>query len=398
MDELITVQQAIRILDGTPVTPRVERLALSKAIGQRLAEDIHSDRDYPPFDKAVMDGFAVRSADTGSPTSLRIVETIPAGTTGRRELGVGEAAAIMTGAPLPAGADAVVPVEDTSRQGDRVVLNTAARSGFAIARRGSDIEAGRIVLPRGIRLGPAQAAVAGSVGASIVSVYARPRVAVLSTGDELIEIDQAPREAQIRNSNSVMMVALLTQLGCEVQNLGIVRDDPALIREALTRGLESDALFVTGGMSMGERDYVPGLLREMGLALAITKLRIKPGKPFVFAARHNPPTTKYVFGLPGNPVSAFVCMVRLAGRILSRLAGGPADPPIYQFTLTEPLPQNGSREFYQPAIQNGSTVTPLSWKGSADIYTLARANALIIRPENAPPAVSGDSVPTLILQ
>jgi molybdopterin molybdotransferase len=397
MGELITVQEAIQILDNTPVTPRIIRLALSTAIGLRLAEDIHSDRDYPPFDKAVMDGFAVRSADVASPTSLRIVETIPAGTTSQQELKSGQAAAIMTGAPLPAGADAVVPVEETSRQRDRVQINTPARSGFAIARRGSDIEAGRLVLPRGIRLGPAQAAVAASVGASTVSVYARPRVAVLSTGDELIEIDQTPREAQIRNSNSVMMVALLEQLGCEVHNLGIVRDDPALIREALTRGLESDALFITGGMSMGERDYVPALLREMGLTLAITKLRIKPGKPFVFATQHKPAAIKYVFGLPGNPVSAYVCTLRLAARILSRLAGGPPDPPIYQLVLTEPLPANGTREFYQPAIQNGSSVTPLSWNGSADIYTLAAANALIIRPENAPPAAAGELALSLLL-
>jgi molybdopterin molybdotransferase len=397
MDELISVQQAIQILDNTPVSPRVVRLALSTAIGLRLAEDILSDRDYPPFDKAVMDGFAVRSADVASPTSLRIIETISAGTTGRRELKAGEAAAIMTGAPLPAGADAVVPVEETSRQGDRVEVKIPAQPGFAIARRGSDIEAGRIVLPRGIRLGPAQAAVAASVGASTVSVYARPRVAILSTGDELIEIDQTPKEAQIRNSNSFMMVALLNQLGCEVQNLGIVRDDPALIREAIAQGLESDALFITGGMSMGERDYVPALLREMGLNLAITKLRIKPGKPFVFATQHKPAGVKYVFGLPGNPVSAYVCTIRLAGRILSRVAGGPADPAIYQLKLTEPLPANGVREFYQPAVHDGSTVTPLSWKGSADIFTLAAANALIIRPENAPAAAAGEPTWSLIL-
>jgi molybdopterin molybdotransferase len=397
MDHLITVQRAIEILDTTPVTPRIHRIALTQAIGLRLAEDIHSDRDYPPFDKSLMDGFAVRSADIASPTSLQIIETIPAGTTGQHELKPGQAAAIMTGAPLPNGADAVVPVEDTSRQEDRVQIHTPARAGFAIARLGSDIESGRLVLPRGTRLGPAQAAVAASVGASTVSVYARPRVALLSTGDELIEIDQTPTGSQIRNSNSIMMEALLNQLGCEVLNLGITRDDPALIRKAIEKGLESDALFITGGMSMGERDYVPALLQEMGLELAITKLRIKPGKPFVFATQSKLEKLKYVFGLPGNPVSAYVCTLRLAARILSRIAGGPPDPQIQQLPLTHPLPENGSREFYQPAIQNGSAITPLSWKGSADIYTLAAANALIIRPENAPPAAARDLALSLIL-
>jgi molybdopterin molybdotransferase len=397
MDQLITVHQAIEILDNTPVTPRALRLPLSKAIGLRLAEEILSDRDYPPFDKSVMDGFAVRSIDTTSPVTLRIIETISAGTTGKQKLGPGEAAAIMTGAPLPVGADAVIPVEDTTRQGDRVTLNVPAKAGFSIAKRGSDIESSRIVLPHGIRLGPAQAAVAASVGAATVSVYARPRVALLSTGDELIEIDQPPTGSQIRNSNSFMMVALLEQLGCEVHNLGIVRDDPALIKEALTRGLQSDALFVTGGMSMGERDYVPRLLRDLGLEMRITKLRIKPGKPFVFATKTESNLRKYAFGLPGNPVSAFVCTVRLAARLLSRMAGGPPNPQVTQAPLAAPLPANGPREFYQPAIHDGSALKPLPWKGSADIYTLAAANALLIRPENAPPVSVGESVSFLPL-
>ncbi len=271
--------------------------------------------------------------------------------------------------------------------------------------------AGRIVLEKGTRLGAAQIAVAASVGAAQVQVFAPPIVAVLSTGDELVPIDQSPTGAQIRNSNSYLLVALLRQLGCEVRDLGIAQDDPQALREAIKEGILADALFITGGISMGERDYVPALLEELGFELKIRKLRIKPGKPFIFASKpafesidirptpddHGLRTTvsvrdQYVFGLPGNPLSAFVCTVRLAARLLSRMAGGPPEAALMEARLTSPLPLNGPREFYQPAFRIGSSVEPLSWNGSADIYTLARANSLIIRPEDAPPAAAGDIV------
>jgi molybdopterin molybdotransferase len=348
-----------------------------------LAEQISSDRDYPPFDKAVMDGFAVRAADVAKGgATLRVIDTIAAGAVGERAVEAGEAVAIMTGAPLPPGADAVVPVEETTRVGDRVTFRRAARAGEAIARRSSDVEAGRVVLAKGARLGPAQIAVAASVGAVEVPVFAPPSAAVLSKGDELVEIEAAPTGAQIRNSNSAMLVALLRRLGCDVRDLGIARDDPAVIRDAITKGISlADALFVTGGMSMGERDYVPRLLQELGMELRITKLRIKPGKPFVFAAQST--GTRYVFGLPGNPVSAFVCTLRLASRVLARMAGGTPDGRIGEAKLSSPLPANGPREFYQPALRIGGGVDPMAWKGSADIFTLAVANCLIIRPADA---------------
>jgi molybdopterin molybdotransferase len=396
---LLSVSEAIAILDGAVVTPRIVRLPLRDALGLRLAEQISSDRDYPPFDKAVMDGFAVRAADVAaSGATLRVVDTVAAGALGERTVQAGEAIAIMTGAPLPPGADAVVPVEETTRDGDRVTFRRAARAGEAIARRASDIEAGRVVLAKGARLGPVQVAVAANVGASEITVFAQPSVAVLSTGDELVEIDAVPSGAQIRNSNSVMLVALLRRLGCDVRDLGIARDDPAVIRDAILNGLSlADALFIAGGMSMGERDYVPRLLQELGMDLRITKLRIKPGKPFVFAVAREFDSIrdKFVFGLPGNPVSAFVCTLRLASRVLARMAGGTPDGRIGEAKLSSPLPANGPREFYQPALRIGSGVDPMTWKGSADIFTLAAANCLIIRPADARPAEAGDVVPII---
>ncbi len=428
--DLIGVADAIRILDAEPVVPRVVEVALPDAAGLRLAADVAADRDAPPFDKAVMDGYAVRSADVATAgTTLAVVDTVAAGGVGRRPVGPGEAVAIMTGAPMPPGADAVVPVETTTRRGDRVGV-AAARPGQFVARLGSDVTAGTVVLPTGTRLGPAQLAAAAAVGAARVAVYARPTVAVLCTGDELVDVGQVPAGPQIRNSNGPMMLALLARLGCDVRPLGIVADDVERTRAALADGLTADALCVTGGMSMGDRDHVPRLLVELGLTPRISKLRIKPGKPFVFAVggrglgtgdwglgeerpsssspgprpqslvpnlRSPVPIPRFAFGLPGNPVSAFVCTVRLAARVLSRMAGGPADADLVRADLSVPLPANGPREFYQPATWDGRSVTPLPWKGSADLFTLARANALLIRPESAPAAAAGDAAEVIAL-
>jgi molybdopterin molybdotransferase len=398
-ESLISVRQAIGILDAIAVNPRVRRLGLGDAQGFRLAQDVYSDRDDPPFDKSLMDGYAVRSADVASaPIELRVIETVAAGDVASHAVGPHEAMAIMTGAPIPSGADAVVQVEHTMREGNMVVLHRAVKPGQAIAYRGNDVRAGTLVLRAGDRLGPAQIAVAAGAGASEVSVYARPVVAVLSTGNELVEIDQVPRGGQIRNSNSPMMIALLRQMGCDARSAGVVRDEFDVVVNAIAANAKYDALFITGGMSMGEFDFVPKALVKLGAVIDITKLRIKPGKPFVYArlARQDGGEC-HIFGLPGNPVSAFVCTVRLASRVLSRLAGGSPDAAVVQARLTLPLAANGNREFYQPAIRTGTNVEPLTWKGSADIYTLARANALIIRAENASVAAGGEWVDLLDL-
>jgi len=438
VSSLLTVQQAIRILDQTPVAPRTRRVPVDHADGLRLAQAVVTDRDYPPFHKSQMDGFAIRQDDVRSaPIELQIVGEVAAGETAKTGLATGQAISIMTGAPLPTGADAVVPVEDTERTGESTVriLRSDTFTRY-VAHQGSDCKAGQNVLTPGVRIGPAQIAVAATVGATELEVFEKPRVAVLSTGDELVPVTSTPQGSQIRNSNSPMLVSLLRRMGCDVTDLGTVPDDKDTIRASLQTGLSFDALFVTGGMSMGEYDYVPRLLIDLGAQLKITKLRIKPGKPFVFATFPSPSPDKpaesppsnanapvaispsrpgntdapvaisppasscCIFGLPGNPVSSFVCASRLAGRVLSRMAGGPIEERWLSGRLDNGLPVNGPREFYQPAIRTVApgrdsthgefaTITPLKWTGSADLFTLARANVLLVRPENDPPLPKG---------
>lgn len=406
---LLSVQQAIRILDSVAVASRRMRVLLNRADGMRLASPILTDRDYPPFDKSQMDGYAVRRADVaGASAELQVAGEVAAGQQPERALEPGQALAIMTGAPMPTGAEGVIPVEDVEKLGDsriRIARSEGDPARF-IARRGSDCRSGQVVLPEGIRLGPAQIAVAASVGAIEVDVFSPPRVAVLATGDELVPAEAEPGPSQIRNSNSPMLVSLLKQMGCEVCDLGIVPDNPDSIREALERGLGYDALFVSGGMSMGEYDYVPRVLRELGVDLKVTKLRIKPGKPFVFGVREGEGGTRFAFGLPGNPVSGFVCTVRLASRVLARLSGGVPAERWVSGKLDSGMPANGPREFYQPARRNITagrdsshaqlaTITPLKWKGSADLFTLAQANVLLVRPENDPTLPIGTVVRVL---
>jgi molybdopterin molybdotransferase len=337
-----------------------------------------------------MDGYAVRAADV--PGTLKVIGEVPAGGRAVKAVGQGEAMAIMTGAPVPDGADTVVPIEDCQPLENGVRIDGSIDIGKNIARRGADCAASAILLKRGMKLESAQLAVAASVGARKVQAFAAPRVAVLSTGDELVEIGAQPGPSQIRNSNNIMLVALLRRLGCDVKDLGFVRDDPQIIRGAIEKTLSFDMLFITGGMSMGRYDYVPKILIELEVELKITKLRIKPGKPFVFGVK---PGKAYVFGLPGNPVSSFVCTLRLASRLIARMSGAQSVERWNEAQLESPLEANGVREFYLPAILAGCCVQPLKWKGSADIYTLARANALIVRPGNADSLSAGAIVRVL---
>jgi molybdopterin molybdotransferase len=400
LSNLISVQQSIRIIDSQPVSPRIEDQDLRSSAGRILAQNVQADRDFPPFDKSLVDGIAIRAGDLGKSGGFRVVAEVSAGMLADREINPGECMTIMTGAPIPEGADRVVPIEFVRRTGDVATVEPNAPTNDFIARRASDMARDAQVLHPGQTLGAAQIAVCASVGVHRVRVFARPRVTVLSTGNEIVPIDIRPGPAQIRDSNRAMLCALLTTLGCEVIDSDHSPDDPIRLKHALRSGLESDALFVSGGVSMGAHDYVPALLSELGVALKITKLRVKPGKPFVFGVKRHTTgeqsRTSYVFGLPGNPVSAFACTLRLARRLLDRLQGREPVERWIHARLGVDLPANGPREFYQPATyKSDGTAHIFPWKGSGDLFTLAQADSLLVRPENDPPLSAGAAVSLL---
>ena len=391
VDQLIPVSRAIEILDAVAASPKVAFRSINDpaVLGATLAEVVTADRDYPPFDRSLMDGYAVR----GLGPAFDVIGDVPAGRSFDKPIAAGQCVSIMTGAPVPADAETVVPIEWTHREGNRVTVEKPIKPGGAIGRRGADVAAGAILLRVGDVVTPAVVATAATVGRVELGVYAKPVVGVLTTGDEVVDAAAAPGPFAIRNASKPMLMALLRRLGCEPVDLGHAIDDPAAI-EAAIAGATGEAVLVTGGMSMGTYDYVPRVLKTLGYDFAITKLRIKPGKPLVFATAAEKPM---VFGLPGNPVSAYVCTAVLAARVLRRLAGGAAGPEVVAAPLAGNLPPNGPRTFYQPAVLTGGKITLLPWKGSADLFTLAQATHLVERAENEPARRAGTVVEAIVL-
>ncbi len=400
---MIDVDEAQRILNEQVRPGPTVRSPLREAAFRTLAEPVRCDVDYPPFDRALMDGFAVRSVDIRNlPATLRIAGRIAAGATAECELHNGEAVQINTGAPIPPGADAVVRVEDTvSDAPDNVVrILVAAPPGQFITRRGMYVKAGQVVLQAGERMTPVAIGAAASAGASVVTVYRRPTVAILSTGDELIDIDKPPTGAMIRNSNEYLMEALVRSARAEPVRLGIARDEPEGLRERITAGLGQDVLCITGGVSMGACDFVPRILRELGASFHIHKMAIKPGRPTIFATT---PGKKLVFALPGNPGSALVGFELLVRPALEMLEGRPGRAPwLRRAVLRGSIQQNGARRAYLPAIAKvvevgEFEVEPLRWQGSGDAFGMGRANALIVRPPQSGPVQTGGEVFLLLL-
>jgi molybdopterin molybdotransferase len=370
---LLTVAQASEIILKDVPTLRMTEVSLAAAPGHVLAEECVSDLDMPPFDKTMMDGYAVRSADAGT---LEMIEEVPAGKVPSREILPGTCSKIMTGAPLPAGADAVQQVEKTRRDGSRVTLLAPVKPGQNVARRATDMRVGETVLRPGHRLRPAEIAALAAIGKTRVRVYAKPRCAVLATGDELVAPDATPGPGQIRNSNTSQIAAQVRDLGLECDDLGIVRDDEAAIRAAIREGLKRDVLLLSGGVSAGDWDLVLPALEAEGVKIAMHQVAIKPGKPFCFAPR--------VFGLPGNPVSSFVIFEVFVRPYLGRLMGAETARPRVRARLETPVTQKIERVQYLPAVvrneEGGAVVRAVPWQGSADLFAVTKANAFLVVP------------------
>jgi len=385
---------------GTP--PRTtETVDLLHASGRVVAEPIRADRDFPPFRRATRDGYAVRSADLrGLPTTLDVIGEIKAGAMPEdlpAKLQCGQAVAIMTGAPAPSGADAIVMVEYTSRHGNRVEITKTVAAGDNIVPTGAEARRQDLLIDAGTLLDEAAIAVAASVGKSELRVYTRPRVAVLSTGDEVVNVNRQPGPNQIRNSNSYSLAAQILNAGGEPVLLPIAPDEPRRLKELVEEGLKSDLLLLTGGVSMGKYDLVEQVLVELKAEFFFLGAQIQPGRPVVFGRVKG----KYFFGLPGNPVSTMVTFEIFARPLLEALGGMEPRPLVFLHARlkTEIKTKTGLKRFL-PAVLSGeferSEVELARWQGSGDIAATARANCYIVVPTDRERIAAGEWVPVLL--
>ena len=400
--------------------PQSEDVDLLEAAGRVLAEPVSADRDIPPFPRSTRDGYALRASDVAdTPAIFKVIGEVRAGEKPEKipvAVSRGEAVSIMTGAPVPQGADAVVMVEYTSRQGEIVEVTRGVAPGENVVSRGAEARQDSLLLERGVRLNDAGIALAASVGRSRLRVFKRPRVAILTTGDEIVDLDAIPGPTQIRNSNSYSLAVQIREAGGEPVLLPVAPDEPQRLRELIEEGLQSDLLLLTGGVSMGKYDLVEQVLAELHAEFFFTGAKIQPGRPVVFgqvkcggggastssgqaAAREK--TATYFFGLPGNPVSTMVTFELFARPILEALAGMSPRKLVFVHARvkSEIRVKTGLKRFL-PAILSGefehSQVELVSWQGSGDIAATARANCYaVISPDRERIAV-GEWVPVMM--
>ena len=386
-----------------------ELLDLLEANGRALAEPITADRDFPPFRRATRDGYAVRAADLAAvPTTLEVVAEAKAGGALVPPIVSGQAVSMMTGAPVPDGADAIVMVELTSRAGNRVEVQRTINPGDNVVPVGAEGKKGDVMLAPGMRLDYAAIGVAAAVGLSRLVVYSRPRIAVLSTGDEVVDIDVPPGPNQIRNSNSYSLAIQITQAGGEPVLLPIAPDEPNRLHELLREGLEGDLLLTAGGVSMGKYDLVEEVLSELEAEFFFTGAQIQPGKPVVFGAvplgagaHESSASHKYFLGLPGNPISTMVCFELFARPLVEALAGMQERKLsfVYAKLKTEIKTKLGLKRFL-PANLLGefedSEVELVKWQGSGDLGAVARSNCYIVIPPDRERIPAGEFVPVLL--
>lgn len=401
---MITVTEAINLILQESQTLAVESVALDAALGRVLAEEIVADTDLPPFDRAQMDGFAVRAADVQSvPARLRVVGEAAAGRSWSGEIKSGEAVRIMTGAPVPAGADAVQQVEVTREEADgtTVVIEKAVEAGKSIVPRASEVKAQKVVLHRGEQINAAMTAVLAAFGYAQVKVYRRPRVAVMATGSELVQVTEKPGPDQIRDSNSYSLAAYAQLAGAAVTRQPVAADDLKDLQEQINRSAaDFDVLILSGGVSMGVYDFTKTALREAGAEIFFERVALRPGKPTVFARLGR----TLIFGLPGNPVSVSVTFNLFARTALLSMQGLVPDaaPKTEQALLSRPAKGAAKRESYLPARlstndQGHLLAEPLRWGGSSDFVAFARATALLIIPPDAGVLESGTPVSVMRL-
>lgn len=396
---MLTVVQALEQIVTTIAPLPAEQLPLADVLGLTLSADIHSPLDSPPFDKSLMDGYAVKSEDLVEGCgSLRVIEVITAGHVPTKKLASGQATQIMTGAPLPEGADAVIKVEETVRDGDNVLITAKSFGpGAAVIRRGTSVRVGDCVLRAGHVLNAASIGALAELGRDTAPVRRRPRVAILATGDELVPVTSLPGPGQIRNSNESMLTAQIESFGGIPVPLGIARDEPDELLRLIRRGLEFDVLVLSGGVSAGTLDLVPGTLIAAGVREVFHKVELKPGKPIWFGMASSKRCC--VFGLPGNPVGSLVCCELFVNTALRKLMGVvPVTPqPVYA-RLEHDYSNRNDRPTYHPAkltqTPSGLTVSLVPWHGSSDLCGTVAANGMMVVAAETRQYSAGDRVET----
>jgi molybdopterin molybdotransferase len=402
--KLISIEEArSRVLAEALPLP-AEHVPLPDTVGSVLAEDIVATHSVPPFDNSGMDGYAVRAVDIveaapASPARLFISATIPAGHVATAALAPGQAARIMTGAPIPVGADTVAQSEITSEDDAYVNIYEPVRPGKNIRRAGEDVMAGDRVLSAGMILGPAEIGLLASLGHPTVSVHRRPKVAVISTGSELVEVDQPLGPGQIRNSNSYSIRALCRQMGVEATAFGIVPDDQEATRRAIEAGLDYDVLLTSGGVSVGRFDFVKDVQDELGVERRLWGVAMKPGKPLAFGVRGK----TLVFGLPGNPVSAMVSFELFVKPALLRLMGyRKTTRPLYQAVIEEDVANTDGRTYVvrvRAWREDGTWhASSTGAQGSGILRSMVGANGLAFVPGGARGVKAGETVEFLLLR
>lgn len=374
--------------------PAAETVSLDQAWGRVLAEDVKADRDYPPFNRSTRDGFAVRSQDAAhADTALTLDGEVRAGEYFKSEIGPGHCAAIMTGAPLPAGTDAVVMVEYTGTEGDKIKIQRPAAPFENVVRQGSEAGAGQPILSRGRRLRTGEIGLLASVGKEKVAVYVRPRVAILPTGDEVVPIGRKPEWYQVRNSNSAMLAAVVASAGGTPWEIGIGPDRKEALQNLIVKALEADMLLLSGGVSMGKYDFVEDVLEDLGAEFYFRSVAIRPGKPLVFGRVQG----KFFFGLPGNPVSSFVTCNLFARPAISVLTGSRFERPRFlRARLEKSVHHKAGLTTFMPARIETREAEPVvslvGWQGSGDLVGVAEANAFLVVRAEEPSPVAGDWV------
>lgn len=404
MQGLTPLEEAQKIVLAAAQPLGLEKVGLVESLGRVLGEDIIAPRDNPPWDNSAMDGFAVRSEDLAQehaiakPVVLRVIEDVPAGKVARKSVGVGEAIRIMTGAPVPKGANAVVKVEDTEHTPDSVTIFKPEPRGSNIRPQGEDVRKGDCIIPKGTQLRPAEVGMLAILAKSFILVHQRPRVAVLSTGDELADLDERFDEDKIINSNSYGLAAAVQEAGGIPILLGIARDTPAALKEKISHGLNADILVLSGGVSMGDYDFTKAVFQELGAEMNFWKLAIRPGQPLAFGKIQG----KLAFGLPGNPVSSMVTFEQLVRPAMLRMTGHRSyGRPVLQAVFQEKFSKRTDRRHFLRGIltrEDGVLkVRTTGDQGSGILTSMVKANCLIDIPQAVERLNPGDTVQVQVL-